>query len=204
MLCIVLGRAVVVWNKSSLQDLAWKIDGKSNVPIGPITDKEIIQRIYLDTHILNDPFSIGLKLATYRRENTGVITIELIQGENQQSYSLESKEIQDNKWVDFEFSPENYAEGYAQLKITGMGATSEAAPTAWAFRGDGGVPQPLLIDGKEKPFQLKVRASKIVSQSTIASNFLGGRFIPLLFLALIIAPLFILMGSLAINSENKC
>lgn len=201
LLCLVLWKGFSIFRTTNYVDLGWEVAKGNNVAIGPISGIEVRQTIFLDEELLKEPFALGCKLATYVRINTGQLEIRLVQNQTSQLFILESSKLGNNRWVYFKIDSDKFKAGPADFIITGTGATRKTAPTAWAFKGEK-VTTPILLNGIEQAYQLKIKAAKTLTQGSIISGITGGFFVPILLMILMITPAVIIGWQLR-PTQNK-
>lgn len=93
--------------------------GESGIEVFPIIGAEgVIQPIAVDEEILsNDTLMLGLYMATYARENTGRLCVEISQGDESQTYEIDMGEVEDNTEMKLLFSTQNFRVGEINVRV---------------------------------------------------------------------------------------
>jgi hypothetical protein len=103
---------------------------KNNKVIGELTQNEVVRQDVPIKEILDaDTICYDVLFATYRRINSSLLRISLIQGDYRQSFELDASKLTDNYTYSLCFSRTGFSTGNAVLEITGVNGMSGDSPT---------------------------------------------------------------------------
>lgn len=101
------------------------------VPIDPIlAGDEIIQDIKLPDHKSSDTLNLKILMATYGRQNKGVLEIELLQGNKKQHLSYALSIVKDNDYFNIPIGS-GYKNGILTVKLSTKDTVNNESITCW-------------------------------------------------------------------------
>lgn len=93
--------------------------GENSIEVIPIIGAEgVEQSITVDEEMLsNDTLMLGLYMATYARENTGRLYVEISQGSEIQTYEMDMGDVEDNTEMKLLFSTAKFHAGEINVRV---------------------------------------------------------------------------------------
>lgn len=146
----------------------------SDTVVGELTEGKVFEQTFKSQY--QKLSSIDLYMATYARNNTGLITLDIIDEQRELigSSNLNSADLRDNSWATFKFHNITLIKGGKyKLRLTAKNSTSGNAVTWYAFSGK--YPYPMFAGTPFGP------SEKILGRYTDGQGYIDGQPVDLNF-----------------------
>ena len=120
----------------------WELTGYFFMPFAKEDEREVLggiingsveQHIMISEQMAASDFRVEMHMATYMRENQGVLRLEIIQGANVLSFDIDKAAIVDNEWLGVDVRGHCLEEGEAVIRITDSDNDSDQCVTVYTI-----------------------------------------------------------------------
>jgi len=146
----------------------WELTGYFFMPFAKEDEREVLggiingsveQHIMISEQMAASDFRVEMHMATYMRENQGVLRLEIIQGANVLSFDIDKAAIVDNEWLGVDVRGHCLEEGEAVIRITDSDNDSDQCVTVYTI--DTGQLGDLYFQGMKNSRKLDLRIKEL-------------------------------------------